>query len=79
MIKVIKGRYKNLSMRVTDNGDLLIKAPRHLSDTKIQEFITSKQSWINKQKQKIETIQNLNSFYLPNIYASYPPFILITL
>ena len=63
MIKIIKGKYKNLSMRVTDNGDLLIKAPRHLSDTKIQEFITSKQSWINKQKQKIETINKFKSKY----------------
>lgn len=53
-IKLFKGRYKNLSLKVTDNGQLVVKAPKNLSNEKIQEFIVSKQKWINRQLDKVK-------------------------
>lgn len=56
MIRIIKGRYKNLSMRFDEYGNLIIKAPRFVKDSDIEKFIEDKQNWINKQKDKIKQI-----------------------
>ena len=69
MVKIIRGKYKNLRLQVNYNGDIIIKAPKIISQSRIIEFINSKQNWINKQLKKIEDINNLKAKYNFNKYV----------
>ncbi len=69
MVKIIKGKYKNINLRVLENGDIIVKAPKNLSNNSIKNFIESKTKWINKQLEKINEIKNLKSHYNFEIYV----------
>lgn len=62
-IKIYKGKYKNLSLKVSNEGEIIIKAPRTLSNSKIEEFVNLKQNWINKQMNKINEMNARKSKY----------------
>ncbi len=59
MVKIVKGKYKNVSLRVDYDYNIIVKAPKRVSDSYIQNFIKSKQNWIDKQ---IKRLSNINEF-----------------
>ena len=46
---VTKKKIKNMSMRLSDNGEILISIPRYLPYQKAEDFLVSKYSWVEKQ------------------------------
>lgn len=62
-IEIIREKRKTLLLKIVENGKILIKAPLRLSDAKINEFIASKQKWLNSKFQKMESLDEFaNSF-----------------
>ena len=47
-MKIIKKNIKSLTIRVTNDCEVLVTAPKFVSDFYIQSIITKKQSWIDK-------------------------------
>jgi len=43
---IIRSKRKTLSITITKNGEVVVKAPLKISDTKIYEFVNSKEKWI---------------------------------
>nr|WP_281064389.1 YgjP-like metallopeptidase domain-containing protein [Isorropodon fossajaponicum symbiont] len=48
--QLIRSKRKTLSLQISDNAELLIRAPNRLSVKKIESFIHEKQHWIKKNK-----------------------------
>lgn len=53
-IKIIRSNRKTLSLSVTKEGELIVRAPLHLKDEKIHKFIEEKKGWIEKSLAKIK-------------------------
>lgn len=51
--EVIKTKRKTLTIAVSENEQLIIKAPLQLSDSKILEFIIAKSDWISDKAVKM--------------------------
>ena len=47
---LIRSSRKTLSLSLGDDGSLLVRAPRLLSVHRIEEFIRSKETWIEKKR-----------------------------
>lgn len=47
---LIRSTRKTLSLSLREDGSLLVRAPRLVSIHKIEEFINSKQAWIEKKR-----------------------------
>lgn len=71
-MKLIRSYRRTLSITVTDDGEVIVKAPLLLSNRKIEEFVNSKQNWIKKQQEKNIKSNNLSSKYdfLNNVYLN---------
>lgn len=66
MILVRQNR-KTISITLSENGEVIIKAPYFVSEAKVYSFVSEKQAWIAKQQQKIkERNDKLNSFDFVN-------------
>jgi Protein of unknown function DUF45. len=48
--KIIKSNRKTLSISVNDNAELIVRAPKRISNNQIKEFITEKANWINNKQ-----------------------------
>lgn len=69
MIDIERGRYKNISIRVKDDGKIVVKAPKRVSDSFIKDFINKKSHWINLQLKKVSDMTLLKSKYDFNKYC----------
>lgn len=45
-------RLRRMSLRVMPTGDLLIRAPKRVSEREIHAFIEKNTAWIEKQKKR---------------------------
>ena len=50
-------KVKNITLRITAEGQLLVTAPRHASKATIEKVIAQKASWIAQHQQKIAQLQ----------------------
>ena len=50
--QVIRSDRKTLSLEIRPGGELLVRAPKRLSDGEIRKFVLSKRDWIEKHRQK---------------------------
>jgi len=72
--QIIRSNRKTLSLSINENADLVVRAPRLVSDDEIQKFISEKSVWIeNKQrliKAQLKDNANLISqcLYLGSLY-----------
>lgn len=48
--KIIKSNRKTLSISVNDNAELIVRAPKRISNNQIKEFIAEKENWINNKQ-----------------------------
>lgn len=55
---LIRENRRTLAIKINEKGDLIVKAPKHLSIAKINNFIESKKQLINK---KLELVKNRNN------------------
>ncbi len=44
---------KTISIKITDDGSVQVKAPRHLADQQIKQFVEKKAGWIAKTRQRV--------------------------
>lgn len=51
--KIIYSSRKTLALQITQEGSLVIRAPRHMNKNYIQNFILQKKDWIEKTIQKV--------------------------
>lgn len=53
-IKVIHSKRKTVSLEITSAGQVLVRAPRYMSEEEVQRFVESKSAWLAKHMQKYE-------------------------
>lgn len=63
MITIKKGNYKNLSITINHEGQIIIKSPKYLKDKEIEKFYLSKKGWIDKHTRYLETQNKIKSNY----------------
>lgn len=63
MIVLNRGKYKNLSLTIDIEGNVIVKAPYKMKEKEINSFIKSKENWINKHKQKFLLIHKIKEDY----------------
>ena len=51
---VVKKKIKNMNMRLSDNGEIIISIPKFVSLQKAESFLVSKYSWVEKQQKKYD-------------------------
>jgi len=56
-IKIIRSARRTISLEITRTGDVLVRAPRHMPEAEIQQFVRDKSVWLQKHLQKRETEQ----------------------
>ena len=49
--KIIRSNRKTLCLSVDESARLIVRAPNRASDKQIHEFVSTKESWINKKQQ----------------------------
>ena len=54
-VTITKKKMKNLIIRITDEGEVKVSAPKFLTNKEIQEFLLKKDQWI---KERLEIVQN---------------------
>ena len=55
---LIKKKIKNMNMRLSDNGEILVTIPKVLPVKKADDFLTSKYSWVEKQIAKYKKYED---------------------
>lgn len=48
---VLRSSRKTISMRITENGTVEVRAPLYLTDARIHQFVMSKERWLRKHLQ----------------------------
>jgi len=54
-IKIVRSNRRTISLEITRTGEVLVRAPRHMSEEEIQKFVRDKSGWLQKHLQKRET------------------------
>ena len=61
-IKIIRAKRKSVSIRVSDEGLVVVRAPKNVSDAKLNKFLNKSGVWINKKlienKKQNEKLEN---------------------
>jgi len=52
--QIIRSKRKTLSISINENAELIVRAPKRISDQKIQDFINEKENWITKNQSVIK-------------------------
>ena len=76
-VKIIRERRKTISVRVTPDGNVLVKAPLYIRENEINDFLKEKESWIIKnvernkiRQKKIEDVEKLTKTDIDNLFDS---------
>lgn len=56
-IQIIRSDRRTLSMEITRSGQVVIRAPKQMTEAEIQKFVQEKSGWLKKHLQKRETEQ----------------------
>ena len=62
-IKIIRSKRKTLSLSVSKDGEVVVRAPLHLKEDKIYKFIEDKRGWIEKSLAKIMARNNFKDSF----------------
>lgn len=74
-IKLIKKKRKTISIKIDEKGEIIVSAPLHISNSKLEELIKSKEAWILskihlvKQKKQEKSIFEIGVNYLGVNYS----------
>ena len=65
-IKIIRSNRRTISLEITTAGEVLVRAPRQMSEMEIRAFVASKSAWLEKHLQKhfedVDSLQAEGSF-----------------
>ena len=65
-VKIIRSNRRTISLEITPTGEVLVRAPRHMSEAEIRAFVESKSSWLakhlHKKEMDIESLQEEGRF-----------------
>lgn len=53
-IKLIHSNRRTISLEITPSGQVLVRAPKHISEAEIQRFVEEKSLWLAKHLQRKE-------------------------
>ncbi len=53
--QIIRSNRKTLSISINENAELIVRAPKRISDQKIQDFINEKENWITRNQSVVKT------------------------
>ena len=53
-VRIIKSNRRSISIQVTNEGKIVVRAPFSMTDQRIQSFLEEKERWIRKQIQLVE-------------------------
>ena len=53
-MKILRQNRRSLVITINEDGEVVVKAPIFVSSKKIEEFLTEKEDWINKQLKRNE-------------------------
>ena len=67
-MQIIRKKVKNLTLRVTPEGEVIVTAPLRMNESYILDFIKSKQKWIQKRLSKCKKIDKNKFLYLGKLY-----------
>ena len=67
-MQIIRKNVKNLTLRITPEGEVIVIAPLRISENYILDFIKSKQKWIDKRLSKCKKIDENKFLYLGKLY-----------
>ena len=56
-VKLIRSGRKTLSLEITPNGEIVVRAPYRASEKSIKRFVESKSEWIEKHLEKVRAAQ----------------------
>ena len=60
-VSVIRNaRLRRLSLRVEPGGEIVVRAPKRVSDAAIQKFVVEQNEWIKNQKNRMENLVPLS-------------------
>lgn len=51
-MKLIRSNRKTIAIEITSIGQVIVRAPRHVPEAEIQQFVESKTSWLKKHLEK---------------------------
>jgi len=54
-IQIIRSARRTISIEITRTGEVLVRAPKYMSEVEIQKFVRDKSGWLQKHLQKRET------------------------
>lgn len=63
--KIIRARRRTLSLQISPDGELIVKAPFFMPDMMINHFVKEKEDWIFKTLKKLEGKKPKKKTYLP--------------
>ena len=52
--QIIRSNRKTLSISINENAELIVRAPKRISDQKIQDFINEKENWITRNQSVVK-------------------------
>lgn len=58
---LVKKKRKTISIKITENGEVIISAPLSLSNTRIEEFLKNKAGWIISKLDMVKASANTKS------------------
>ncbi|MBQ8845353.1 MAG: DUF45 domain-containing protein [Clostridia bacterium] len=68
-MKIIKQNRKSICLQVKNNGEVILKVPINLPQKNIDEFLVSKQNWLDKSLKRINQTLEIKSKYDFNKYV----------
>lgn len=62
-IKLIKEQRKTIALKVVDSENAILKAPKSISDKKIEEFLKSKANWLNRVTKRMKETEQFSTAF----------------
>jgi predicted metal-dependent hydrolase len=75
-ITIVRSLRRTISLHITPNASILVKAPRFVSDREIQKFISQHTEWIEKHTEKIKqkkTNKQTDEYFYLGKHVSFAP------
>ena len=63
--KIIKSKRRSVGIQVTDDGDIVVRAPLKLSNKDIERIVNEKKSWIEKTLKRISERKSAEKDVVP--------------
>ena len=61
-VRLIRCRRKSVGIRVTDEGEVIVRAPLRMPEAEIRRLLESKRGWIEKTLEKVRSREQLPGF-----------------